>query len=94
MHYSPHTGETYAHWIKRFIFFHDKRHPKDIGAAEVQAFLTYLAIDQNVAASTQNQALSALLFLYRHVLHQPLDMTVDSVRAKKPKRLPIILSER
>ena len=67
MHYSPRTGETYAHWIKRFIFFHDKRHPKEMGAAEVQAFWTYLAMNQNVAASTQNQALSALLFLYRHV---------------------------
>lgn len=78
MHYSPRTGETYVHWIKRFILFHDKRHPKEMGAAEVQAFLTYLAIDQNVAASTQNQAPSALLFLYRHVLHQPLDLKVDA----------------
>ena len=59
MHYSPRTGETYVHWIRRFILFHDKRHPKEMGAAEVQAFLTYLAIDQNVAASTQNQAFSA-----------------------------------
>jgi len=93
MHYSPHTGETYAHWIKRFIFFHDKRHPKEMGAAEVQAFLTYLAMNQNVAASTQNQALSALLFLYRHVLHQSLDLKVDAVRARKSERLPTVLSK-
>ena len=93
MHYSPRTGETYAHWIRRFILFHDKRHPKDMGAAEVQAFLTHLAIDQNVAASTQNQALSALLFLYRQVLHQPLDLKVDAVRARKPEHLPTVLSK-
>lgn len=93
MHYSPRTGETYVHWIRRYILFHDKRHPKDMGAAEVQAFLTYLAIDQNVSASTQNQALSALLFLYRHVLHQQLDLKVDAVRARKPEHLPTVLSK-
>lgn len=93
MHYSPRTGETCAHWIRRFILFHDKRHPKEMGAAEVQAFLTHLAIDQNVAASTQNQALSALRFLYRHVLHQPLDLQVDAVRARKPEHLPTVLSK-
>jgi len=66
--YSPRTGTAYVHRIKRFILFHDKRHPKDMGAAEIEAFLTYLAVDQHVAPSTQNQALSALLFLYRQVL--------------------------
>ena len=60
--YSPRTGTAYVHWIKRFILFHDKRHPKDMGATEIEAFLTYLAVDQHVAPSTQNQALSALCF--------------------------------
>ncbi len=91
-HYSPRTEETYVHWIKRFILFHDKRHPKDMGAAEVAAFLTHLAVQEKVAASTQNQAYSALLFLYRHVLNQPLDMPLDAVRAKKPEHLPTVLS--
>ncbi|MEM4302228.1 MAG: phage integrase N-terminal SAM-like domain-containing protein [Candidatus Caldarchaeum sp.] len=91
-HYSSRTEETYVHWIKRFILFHDKRHPKDMGAAEVEAFLTHLAVQEKVAASTQNQAYSALLFLYRHVLNQPLDMPLDVVRAKKPEHLPTVLS--
>ncbi len=73
--------------------FHNKRHPRDIGNAEIEAFLTHLAVNQNVAASTQNQALSALLFLYRVVLKQELDSTIDAVRAKKPKRLPTVLSK-
>jgi hypothetical protein len=67
-HYSYRTEQTYIHWIKRFIFFHGKRHPADMGRAEVAAFLTYLAQERNVAAATQNQALSALLFLYGEVL--------------------------
>ena len=67
-HYSRRTEKAYVHWIRRFIFFHDKRHPADMGAAEVTAFLTSLAVRDKVAASTQNQALSALLFLYREVL--------------------------
>jgi hypothetical protein len=71
-HYSLRTEDTYVQWIKRFILFHDKRHPQTMGAAEVQAFLTDLAVTQHVAASTQNQALSALLFLYKEVLHQEL----------------------
>ena len=81
-HMSLSTEKSYVYYIKDYIFFHRKRHPKEMGAAEVQAFLTYLAMNQNVAASTQNQALSALLFLYRHVLHQPLDLKVDAVRAR------------
>ncbi len=68
-HYSYRTEESYVSWIKRFILFHHKRHPQDMGSTEVQAFLTHLAVEQRVAASTQNQALSALLFLYREVLH-------------------------
>lgn len=70
--YSYRTEKSYVHWIKRYIFFHDKRHPAEMGRAEVEAFLTHLAVEGNVAASTQNQALSALLFLYEHVLQQPL----------------------
>jgi len=91
-HYSIRTEESYVDWIKRYIFFHKKRHPKDMGRAEVEAFLTYLAVEGNVAASTQNQAFSALLFLYREVLHQDLDGPLDSIRAKKPARLPVVLT--
>jgi integron integrase len=92
-HYSRHTEEAYITWIKRYIFFHDKRHPKDMGAAEIEAFLTHLAVQQKVAASTQNQALSGLLFLYRDVLRQPLDGPIDAIRAHKPKRLPTVLTK-
>lgn len=70
--YSYRTEKAYIHWIKRYIFFHGKRHPAEMGAAEVEAFLTHLAVEGNVAASTQNQALSALLFLYNQVLNQPI----------------------
>ena len=92
-HYSIRTEEAYVNWIRRYILFHDKRHPKDMGSAEITAFLTYLAVEQNVAASTQNQALSALLFLYRHVLEKELVGSIDAVRAKKPKRLPTVLTK-
>jgi len=90
-HYSIRTEEAYINWIKRYIFFHHKRHPAEMGAPEIEAFLTHLAVDEQVAASTQNQALSALLFLYREVLHQELG-PVDALRAKKPKRLPTVLT--
>ena len=93
-HYSIRTEEAYANWIKRFILFHDKRHPKEMGADEVEAFLTYLAVERNVAASTQNQALSALLFLYQNVIEKDLERPVDAVRAKKPQRLPTVLTQR
>jgi len=86
-HYSYRTEGAYVNWIKRYIFFHGIRHPAEMGAAEVEAFLTHLAVYQNVAPSTQNQALSALLFLYKEVLHQDLG-PIDALRAKKPKRLP------
>jgi integron integrase len=92
-HYSRHTEEAYVTWIKRYIFFHDTRHPKAMGAAEIEVFLTHLAVQQKVAASTQNQALSALLFLYRDVLRQPLDGPIDAIRARKPKRLPTVLTK-
>lgn len=91
-HYSIRTEKAYVGWIRRYILFHDKRHPKDMGSREIEAFLTHLAVDQKVAASTQNQALSALLFLYRHVLHKDLDLPIDAVRAKRPKRLPTVMT--
>jgi len=91
-HYSIRTEEAYVNWIKRYIFFHDVRHPAEMGAAEVEAFLTHLAVNENVAASTQNQALSALLFLYREVLNEDLG-PIDALRAKKPKRLPTVLTK-
>lgn len=92
-HYSIRTEEAYLNWIKRFILFHHKRHPQEMNSAEIEQFLTYLAVEQHVAPSTQNQALAALLFLYQKVLQQPLDHPIDAVRAKKPKRLPVVLSQ-
>ena len=91
-HYSIRTETQYLQWIKRFILFHGKRHPKDMGAAEVEAFLSHLAVEGNVSASTQNQALSALLFLYREILAIELPWLDDVVRAKKPQRLPSVLN--
>jgi integrase len=91
-HDSLHAEQSYVTWIKRYIFFHDKRHPKDMGGAEIEAFLT-LAMHQKVAASTKNQALSALLFVYRDVLRQSLDRSVDAIRARQPKRLPTVLTK-
>ena len=87
-HYSRRTEKAYVHWIKRYIFFHDKRHPAAMGAPEVTAFLTSLAVHDKVAASTQNQALSALLFLYREVLGVELPWLDDVVRAKRPSICP------
>ncbi len=93
-HYSPRTEEAYVNWIRRFILFHDKRHPREMGADEIEEFLTHLVVDRDVAASTQNQALYAILFLYRDVLRKDLDeKTIDAVRAKKPKRLPVVLTK-
>ena len=91
-HYSLRTEETYVHWIKRFIVFHGKRHPADMGAGEVEAFLSHLAVDLNVAANTQNLALASVLFLYRDVLDVDLPWMSDVTRAKKPQRLPVVLS--
>ena len=91
-HYALKTEKAYLRWIRHFIFFHHMRHPKDMGRKEIEAFLTFLAVEKKVAASTQNQALNALLFLYRFVLEQPPDFPIDSVRAKRPKRLPVVLS--
>ncbi|MFL6587943.1 MAG: integron integrase [Luteimonas sp.] len=92
-HYSLRTEQVYVGWILRFIRFHARRHPRDMGAPEVEAFLSALAVQGRVAASTQNQALSALLFLYREVLAVDLPWMTDVVRAKTPRRLPTVLSE-
>lgn len=91
-HLSFRTEEAYISWAKRFILFHDKRHPRDMGAAEIRAFLSYLATHEHVAASTQNSALNALLFLYRSVLKQPFPHLEDIERAKRPCRLPTVFS--
>src|SRR6266498_3944115 len=91
-HGSRSTEKSYVGWIRRYILFHGKRHPAEMGAPEVTRFLSSLAIQGHVAASTQNQALSALLFLYRHVLHQDLPWLEDVVRAKRPKHLPVVLT--
>ncbi|MBI2383238.1 MAG: integron integrase [Gammaproteobacteria bacterium] len=93
-HYSLRTEETYLHWIKRFILFHGKRHPREMGGAEVEAFLSSLAVDHNVAANTQNLALAAVLFLYKDVLEVNLPWMKGVTRAKKPKRLPTVLTRR
>ena len=91
-HYSLRTEQAYVGWIKRYIFFRDKRHPRDMGKVEVEAFLSVLAVERNVSAATQTQALSALLFLYREVLGIELPWLDDLVRAKKPRRLPSVLT--
>ena len=90
-HYSYRTEETYIDWVRRFILFHNKQHPEIMGAAEIRAFLAHLATDRNVAASTQNQALSAILFLYREVLHKEIE-TILLTDAKRPERLPTVLN--
>jgi integron integrase len=91
-HYSLRTEQVYLDWIKRFILFHGKRHPVEMGADEVREFLTYLATKGRVAASTQNQAFSALLFLYREVLKQELPWIDNIERAKRPAKLPVVLT--
>ena len=91
-HYSIRTEQAYTDWVRRFILFHEKRHPAEMGAAEVEKFLTHLAVEGNVAASTQNQAKSALLFLYREVLEIELPWLDDVAKAKDGKRLPVVLT--
>lgn len=91
-HYAIRTERAYLDWIKRFIHYHGNRHPRELGGPEVAAFLTHLAVEGHVAASTQNQALAALLFLYREVLHQELDYPIDSVRARESQHLPAVLT--
>ncbi len=91
--YSYRTEKAYVNWVKRYILFHEKRHPEEMGRDEIEAFLTHLAVEGNVAASTQNQALSALLFLYNEVLYKPLGF-VEVTWAKKPVRLPVVLTKK
>jgi integron integrase len=91
-HYAIRTEEAYIYWVRRFILFHHKQHPQTMSSPEIEAFLTALAVEGQVSAATQNQALSALLFLYRQVLRQELSGPIDAVRAKKSQRLPTVLS--
>ena len=91
MHYSFRTEETYLDWMRRYILFHHKRHPTEMGIPEIQDFITHLASERSVAASTQNQALSAILFLYREVLHKEIEPVLLS-SAKRPARLPVVLT--
>lgn len=92
-HYSLRTEQAYVHWTKRYILHHGKRHPQDMGAPEVEAFLSHLATDRHVSASTQNQALAALLFLYRQVLGIELPWLDNLTRAKQRQRVPVVLSQ-
>jgi integron integrase len=91
-HYSPRTEQTYPHWVKRFIFFHNVRHPAEMAEPEINAFLTHLAVKEKVSASTQTQALSALLFLYRHVIGRDVGDLGKVIRARKPTRLPVVMT--
>jgi len=91
-HYSVRTEETYWNWMRQFILFHGKKHPREMGLGEVHAFLTHLAVDRNVAVATQNQALNALVFLYGQVLHQPLGQLEEYARPSRPARLPVVLT--
>jgi integrase len=91
-HYSARTEEAYISWIKRFILFHGKRHPLEMGEDEITRFLSALAVHEQVSASTQNQALCALLILYRHVLDRDVGWLQDVIRAKRPQRLPVVLT--
>ncbi len=92
-HYAIRTELSYIQWIKRFILFHDKRHPSEMGEAEVAAFLTHLSVDRNVAPATQGQALNALVFLYRKVLNRPLDEIHGIVRSKRKSKIPVVLTQ-
>jgi len=91
-HYSPSTEEIYVRWVRRYILFHQKRHPRDMGAPEVTGFLSHLALAEKVSASTQNQAKAALLFLYKEVLGVDLPWLDDVVQARRPRRIPVVLS--
>lgn len=93
-HYSPKTSEAYVHWVRRFVRFHGLRHPDQLNVGDVNAFLTHLAIDLDLSPSTQNQAASALAFLYREVLGKPIESPADFIRAKKPRNLPVVLTRR
>ena len=91
-HYSRRTEDAYVSWIRRYIVFHGKRHPRELGAEDISAFVTWLAVEQHVAASTQNQALSGVLFLYKEVLRIDLGTVVVPPRARLPERVPVVLA--
>jgi integron integrase len=91
-HYSRRTEATYIHWVRRFIFFHHVRHPQEMAEPEINAFLTHLAVKEHVSASTQNQALCAIIFLYRYVLEKKIGDLGEVIRARKPKRLPVVMT--
>ncbi len=91
-HYSRRTEQAYRHWVKRFIFFHNVRHPAEMAEPEINAFLTHLAVKENVSASTQTQALCALLFLYRHIVGYEIGNIGEVIRARKPTRLPVVMT--
>jgi integron integrase len=91
-HYAYRTEQSYINWIRRYILFHDKRHPKDMGAPEIEAFISHLATKRKVSASTQNQALSAIQFFYRYVLQQEVELPPTLIRPGRPKRLPTVLT--
>src|SRR5262245_54619807 len=93
-HYSLRTEKLYVHWIRRFILFHQKRHPQEMGEEEIAAFLSHLAIEGQVAASTQNQAFSALLFLYQQVLDRKLKYLAGVERVKRPPKVPVVFTRR
>jgi integron integrase len=93
-HRSPRTEEAYLHWIRRYIRFHGHRHPRDLGRDDITSFISSLAVERNVSPSTQTQALSALVFLYKHVLQLPFDWLDHIARARKPKRVPVVLTRR
>jgi len=92
-HYSVRTEEAYWGWIRQFILFHDKKHPREMGDGQVEQFLAHLATEKNVAVSTQNQALNALVFLYAQVLHRPLGQLEPYARPSRPARLPVVLTQ-
>lgn len=92
-HYSLRTEQAYVHWIRRYVFFHNLRHPGELGEAEINAFLTHLAVDGKVSSSTQNQALSAILFLYRHILGREVGQIGNVIRASRPRHLPVVMSK-
>ncbi|SIT12529.1 integron integrase [Neptunomonas antarctica] len=92
-HYSIHTEQAYIQWIRRYIFFNNKKHPNECGAKQVEDFLTWLVVHRQVSSSTQNQALNALVFLYREVLKQPFEYEVDAVRSKKPTKIPVVMTQ-
>ena len=91
-HYSIQTEKTYLLWIKRFVIFNQKRHPEELGEQEVTDFLTYLAVKRHVTSSTQNLALCAIVFMYKHVFERELTLLPDTIRARAPKRIPTVLS--